>query len=115
MTLKQQRIVLYITLGLGLVCLGFFAGWHLRGHMGKCKAIVERHWREFERAPDKVALGGPLSNPSLVYGQSIREIWRNPDAGDIKIYFKCDPAMTTHDCDGYAYKGKDGRWYYKIP
>lgn len=115
MKLKQQKILLYITLALGFLCLGFFAGWYLGAHMGKCKAIVERQWREFELAADKVALGATASNPSLVYGQSIRGIWHDPDTKSIKLYFKCDPAMTSGDSDGYAYKGKDGRWYYKIP
>ena len=115
MKLKQQKIVLYITLAAGLVSLGFFAGLYLGSHVGRCRAVVDRHWREFEQATDKVALGATASNPSLVYGQSIREIWHDPEARDIKIYFKCDPAMTAHDSDGYAYRGEDGRWYYKIP
>lgn len=115
MKITHQKRVLYTTLALAFICLGFIPAWYLGLHAGKCKAIVERHWREFELDPNKVVLGTPASNPSIVYGRSIREIWPNPDTKEIKIYFKCDPPMTSGDSDGYAFKNHTGVWHYKIP
>lgn len=112
---RQQTIILCITLVLVLVCMGFCVGFYLGSHVGKCKAILERHWREFEQSTDKVALGATASNPSLVYGQSIREIWKDPETKYIKLYFKCDPRVCRGDSDGYARKDENGKWYYKIP
>lgn len=115
MKLRHQKILLCITLALVLLCLTFFAGLYIGSHIGRCRAVVDRNWRQFEQAEDKIALGDTLSNPSIVYGQSIREIWNNPDVEGAKLYFKCDPPKTTHDADGYAVKRQDGKWYYKIP
>ncbi|MBN2139347.1 MAG: hypothetical protein JW720_16205 [Sedimentisphaerales bacterium] len=115
MKLRRQKVLLCITLAMALLCLGFFAGLYLGSHIGRCRAVVDRHWSDFEQAEDKIALGDTLSNPSVVYRLSIREIWKDPDTKRIKLHFKCDPAKTSGESDGYAVKREDGKWYYKIP